>query len=56
VGRRDATLASGAQIVSTDYLLAPNIFGNGFQVAPFPGGYRCNPVAADCAKAEGSRR
>lgn len=46
--RRDATLASGAQIVSTDFLLAPNIFGNGFQVAPFPGGWRCNPVNARC--------
>lgn len=48
VTRRDATLASGAQIISTDYLLAPNIFGNSFQVAPFPGGWRCNPVAATC--------
>lgn len=48
VTRRDATLASGAQIVSTDYLLAPNIFGNSFQVAPFPGGWRCNPTFATC--------
>lgn len=46
--RRDATIASGAQIIHTDYLLAPNIFGNGYQVPPFPGGFRCNPVNARC--------
>lgn len=50
VTRRDATLASGAQIISTDYLLAPNIFGNGFQVPPFPGGWRCNPAATSCVE------
>ncbi len=54
--RRDRALASGAQIVSTDYLLAPNIFGNGYQVAPFPGGFRCNPVAARCPAPEVPRR
>ncbi|NQE64015.1 Ca2+-dependent phosphoinositide-specific phospholipase C [Caulobacter sp. RHG1] len=45
VARRDAALASGAQIVSTDYPFAPNIFGNSFVVSPFPGGSRPNPVA-----------
>ena len=48
--RRDATLASGAQIVSTDYPLGPNIHGNGYQVAPFAGGVRCNPVTAACGQ------
>ncbi|KLI99818.1 hypothetical protein WQ56_11715 [Luteimonas sp. FCS-9] len=43
--RRDAALASGAQIVSTDYPFAPNIFGNAYVVPPFPGGVRANPVA-----------
>lgn len=46
--RRDATLASGAQIVSTDYPLGPNIYANGYQVAPFAGGVRCNPITAAC--------
>lgn len=45
VKRRDATLASGAQIVSTDYPWAPNIFGNDYAVKPFEGGFRCNPTA-----------
>ncbi|PTQ12214.1 hypothetical protein CLG96_06605 [Sphingomonas oleivorans] len=45
--RRDHTLASGAQVVSTDYLSAPNIYGNGYHAAPFPGGWRINPVTAD---------
>jgi len=43
--RRDAALASGAQIVSTDYPFSPNIFGNAYSVAPFAGGFRDNPVA-----------
>lgn len=47
--RRDAALASGAQIVSTDYLSAPNIYGNGYSLAPFAHGWRCNPVVARCA-------
>lgn len=42
--RRDAALASGAQIVSTDYPFAPNIFGNGYAVPPFPDGVRANPI------------
>lgn len=46
--RRDATLASGAQIISTDYPLGPNLYGNDYQVRPFAGGVRCNPVAAAC--------
>lgn len=46
--RRDKTLESGAQIISTDYVLAPNIFANTYQVAPFPSGYRCNAVLAAC--------
>jgi len=44
VTRRDAALASGAQIVSTDYPWAPNIFGNGYEVSPFPDGYRVSPA------------
>lgn len=44
IGRRDAALASGAQIISTDYPFAPNIFDNGYQVKPFEGGLRPNPV------------
>lgn len=42
--RRDAALASGAQIISTDYPWAPNIFANAYAVSPFPGGVRTNPV------------
>jgi len=45
--RRDETLASGAQIISTDFFTAPNIFGNGYMVMPFPGGARCNPINTD---------
>lgn len=47
--RRDAALASGAQIVSTDYLTAPNIYANGYHLAPFAHGWRCNNVVAKCA-------
>ncbi len=46
--RRDRTLASGAQIVSTDYLTAPNVHGNDYHLAPFAGGWRCNPVGKAC--------
>lgn len=46
--RRDRTLASGAQVISTDYLTAPNVHGNGYHVPPFAGGWRCNPVAKAC--------
>lgn len=49
-GRRDATLASGAQIVSTDYLTRPNVHGNDYHLPPFEGGWRCNPLAKDCRK------
>lgn len=42
--RRDAALASGAQIISTDYPFAPNIFGNDYAVPPFTDGERPNPV------------
>ncbi|CCP17168.1 hypothetical protein SMRA8_2921 [Stenotrophomonas maltophilia RA8] len=42
--RREAALASGAQVISTDYPFAPNIFGNDYVVAPFPNGLRKNPV------------
>lgn len=48
--RRDAALASGAQVVSTDYPWAPNIFGNAYAVSPFDGGFRCNPVSGACSK------
>lgn len=44
--RREAALASGAQIISTDYPFAPNIFGNDYVVQPFDGGWRLNPVTA----------
>ncbi|ETI63231.1 hypothetical protein C100_14065 [Sphingobium sp. C100] len=47
--RREAALASGAQVVSTDYLSAPNIYANGYHLAPFAGGWRCNPVIGRCA-------
>jgi len=46
--RREAALASGAQVISTDYLTAPNIFGNTYAVPPFTGGWRCNPVVGAC--------
>lgn len=46
-GRRDTTLATGAQVVSTDYYQAPNLFGNDYHVAPFKGGARCNPVTGE---------
>ena len=44
VRRRDAALASGAQIISTDYPFAPNIFGNAYEVKPFAESWRANPV------------
>lgn len=44
--RRDKTLASGAQIISTDYLTAPNVHGTEYHLRPFSGGWRCNPVSA----------
>jgi hypothetical protein len=46
--RRDAALASGAQIISTDYLGAPNVYANGYHLAPFAHGWRCNSVVAKC--------
>lgn len=46
--RRDAALASGAQIISTDYPLTPNIYGNDYQVRPLSEGYRCNSVVVEC--------
>ena len=45
---RDAALASGAQIISTDYLSAPNVHGNGYHLAPFASGWRCDKVSAQC--------
>ena len=48
--RRDAAFASGAQLVSTDYIL-PAPFGTGYQVVMPGGGVgRCNPllVPAGC--------
>ncbi len=48
--RRDRTLASGAQVISTDYLAAPNVHGNRYHVAPFQGGWRCNPVIGKCRR------
>nr|WP_314528792.1 Ca2+-dependent phosphoinositide-specific phospholipase C [uncultured Brevundimonas sp.] len=46
--RREAALASGAQVISTDYLSAPNVYGNDYALPPFVGGWRCNPVVATC--------
>ncbi|MEC7934127.1 MAG: Ca2+-dependent phosphoinositide-specific phospholipase C, partial [Pseudomonadota bacterium] len=46
--RRDVALASGAQIISTDYLSAPNVYANGYHLAPFAHGWRCNSVVARC--------
>jgi hypothetical protein len=50
--RRDAALASGAQIVSTDYLTTPNIYANAYHLAPFAKGWRCNALTARCAAAK----
>ena len=47
--RRNAALASGAQIVSTDYLTLPNVYANSYHLAPFASGWRCNSVTASCA-------
>lgn len=47
--RRDMTLASGAQIISTDYLTTPNVHGTEYHVRPFGGGWRCNPVNVGCS-------
>lgn len=44
--RRDATLKTGAQIISTDYPFEPNIYGNTYQVKPFTNGFRPNPINA----------
>lgn len=49
--RRDAALASGAQIVSTDYLSAPNIYANGYHLAPSARGWQCNSVLTRCSDA-----
>lgn len=49
--RRDAALASGAQIISTDYLSAPNIYANDYNLAPFEQGWRCNKVVYRCSGA-----
>lgn len=53
--RRDMALASGAQVISTDYLTRPNIHGNDYHVPPFPGGWRCNPVVSTCFAKEAAR-
>lgn len=46
--RRDQALASGAQIISTDYLAARNVHGNDYHVPLFAAGWRCNPVIGTC--------
>ena len=43
VTRRDRALASGAQLVSTDYYLSAAHFGQDY-VVRVPGGMRCNPL------------
>ena len=54
--RRDAALASGAQLVSTDYPAAEPARWTGYSVA-LPGGatLRCNPVTAPAGCREGGR-
>ena len=54
--RRDAALASGAQLVSTDYPAAEPARWTGYSVA-LPGGatVRCNPVTAPAGCREGGR-
>jgi len=49
--RREAALASGAQIVSTDYLTTPNVHGTDYHLAPFAGGWRCDAVTSPCPAA-----
>lgn len=44
--RRDKSRATGAQIVSTDYFSAPNVFGNEYHLAPPAKGFVCNTVSA----------
>jgi hypothetical protein len=44
VSRRDAALASGAQVVSTDFFRPGNSFGTSYIVKPFDTGARLNPV------------
>lgn len=51
--RREAALASGAQLVSTDYYRPAAHFGTDYQVR-IPGGMRCNPLLhwTDCELTE----
>ena len=50
VTRRDAALASGAQMVSTDYPFDEKAAGSGYAVRfPEPGIARCNPVLKPAA-------
>lgn len=51
-GRRDTALASGAQIISSDYLTAPDVHGNSYAVTPFEQGWRCNAVVRNCQNLE----
>lgn len=44
--RRDKSWATGAQIVSTDYYSAPNVFGNDYHLAPPAKGFVCNKISA----------
>lgn len=44
VTRRDAAIASGAQVVSTDYFKPGNSFGTSYVVKPFDAGARVNPI------------
>lgn len=47
--RAEATFASGAQIVSTDYYRPGNAFGTDYVVRlPGGGAWRCNPVNTSC--------
>lgn len=50
--RRDQALASGAHVISTDYLTTPNVHGNAYHVPPFASGWRCNPVIGQCQTGE----
>jgi len=55
--RRDKALASGAQLVSTDYYLPATHFGTDY-VVELPGGMRCNPLlrSSDCRLSEGEEK
>jgi hypothetical protein len=50
VTRRDAALASGAQVISTDFFRPGNSFGTSYIVKPFESGARLNPINGSGAR------